>query len=279
MSSILARFGYFLQSYFIESLLLLGVLSAIYVFIKKQSKWKYYLLALVLIIAACYMNSLRSNLVANLGRSVFKYIIYIDVAVILLVAMSYRDLLLTYSKKNIVHATFWIFLIGFSVNNYMKVKNDTDWNWTTYSDIVFPERWLFPGSPPYARKVLKEKYKGYYNGHDRVVFGDELAREGELKIPGGARHLARVQKLSAEPYLNRIEKLLSLTKEDIQSVKDTEARLLNVKINAFKEGDDYRTIVNKAIDKRKFLYKKILDAEQYNSYIKLVESGRLSVPF
>lgn len=279
MSSILARFGYFLQAYMIESMLLVSIISAIYFFVKKQSKWKYYLFTLLLIVVSCYMNSMRSNLTANLGRSVFKYIIYIDIAVIIMVALSYRDLLLTYAKKNFVHAIFWIFLLGFGFNNCRKVQKDTDWNWTTYSDIVFPERWLFPGAPPYARKVLKEKYKGYINGHDRVIFGDEMVRNGKLNIPGGERHLARVQKLSAEPYLNRIEKLLALDKGDIEQVVNTEKRLLNVKINAFIAGDDYKTIVEKATDKRKFLYKKVLDLEQYNKYIKLVESGRLSVPF
>jgi len=106
-----------------------------------------------------------------------------------------------------------------------------------------------------------------------------MVRDGELHVPGGERHLARVQKLSAEPYLNRIEKLLELDKKDIEEVVNMEKRLLNVKINAFKAGDDYSTIVQKASEKRKFLYKKVLNASQYNKYIKLVDSGRLSVPF
>ena len=278
-SSIMTRFLYFLQAYFFESLLILSLLSAIYFIAKKQTRWKYYSVALLLIIVSCYLSSMRSNLTVNLGRSVFKYIIYIDIAAILLVVLSYRDLLMTYQKKNIVHGVYWLLLLAFCVNNYMKVKTDTDWNWTTYSDIVFPERWLFPGSPPYARKVLKEKYKGYINGHDRVIFGDEMERNGELNIPGKERHLARVQKLSAEPYLNRIEKLLDLDKAEIDEVVNMEKRLLNVKINAFKEGDDYKTIVHKATEKRKFLYRKILNTDKYNTYINLVESGRLSVPF
>jgi len=278
-SSILARFGYFLQCYFLESFLLLILMGSIYLVWKKQVRWRKYILALILIVVACYLNSMRSNLTVNMGRAVFKYIIYIDVAVIMLVACSYRDLMKTVARKQLFRCVTWGLLIGFCVNNYYKVKNDTDWNWTTYSDIVFPERWLFPGSAPYARKVLKQKYSGFINGHDRVVFGDEMPRVGELQLPGGARHLARVQKLSAEPYMNRLQKLFGFNDEVIEKVVSTEARLLNFKIGAFESGDDYQTIVDKTSEKRKYLYRLILSPEDYRKYLKLIETGKLSVPF
>ena len=278
-SNVLTRFEYFLQAYFLESILLITLIYAVVSAFTKKANWKPYLLALFLLIVGCYLNSMRSNLPANLGRSVFKYIIYMDIAAVLLVISTYKDMLARYAKKNLVHAFFWLLLVAFGANSYLKVKDDTNWDWTTYCDIVYPERWLFPGEPPQARKILKTKYKGFVNGHDRIVFGDEMPRIGELEIPGGARHLARVQRLSTEPYLNRLEKLLALDEAGIKEVVDTEKRLLNYKIRLFTEGDDYKTIVAKATDKRKFLYKKMLTLEQYNTYLKLIESGRLSVPF
>lgn len=279
-SSISARFLYFMQSYFVESILIISVFLTIYLFTKKDEKWKSYAVGLVLIMAACYINSMRSNLTMNLGRSVFKYIIYVDVAVIMLIVMTYVDAVkLWKGRRRTIHAIFWALLILSSANNLRKVKNHTNWDWTTYADIVYPERWLFPGTPPSIRKIMKEKYQGFVNGHDRVIFGDELPRTGSIEIPGGEKHLKRVQKLSTEPYLNRMERLFELDSDGVAAIKDMESRILAYKLKIFLDGDDYMTIVRKATEKRKFLYSKTLDAKKYAKYLSMVEQGRLTVPF
>lgn len=280
VSSIITRFMYFMQSYFVESILVVTVLLTVYLLIKKDKKWLNYALGIGLVVICCYLNSLRSNMLANLGRSVFKYIIYIDVAVILLAVATYKDVLQIFAKhKSIVHMCFWILLVAFGLNNTRRVAQKTNWDWTTYADLVYPERWLLPGSPPTVRKILKEKYKGFVNGHDRVIFGDELPRNGEIEIPGGERHLQRIQKLSIEPYVNRMQKLFDLNDEGIKQVENMESRLLNVKIIAFKNGDNYESVLEQVTEKRKFLYRKILKPVAYNKYIKMTSSGRISVPF
>lgn len=280
ITSIMTRFLYFLQSYFVESLLLLVLIFSIVLLFKRDKRWKQYLIGVILIILVCYLNSIRRNVLANVGRSVFKYIVYVDIAAVLLVVSSYVEMIKVWtSKKNAIHFVFWTFLFLFGLNNMRKVQNDTKWDWTTYSDIVFLERWLMPGAPPSMRKLQKEKYKGFYNGHDRVIFGDELARNGKIEIPGGEGHLKRVQRLSQEPYFNRMKTLFKLEETSIVELKTMESRLLQVKINAFLNGDNYQSIVNKAIEKRKFLYKKVLEAEAYEKYIQIVSDGRLSVPF
>ena len=280
MSSILARFFYFLQSYFVESLLLVTLIYTLYLFIKGKKKWSSYGLAIGLIILGCYLNSMRSNLTANLGRSIFKYIIYIDVAAIILVVCTYVDSVKIGSINKVhVHLFFWTLLLGISFNNSRKVASITNWDWTTYADLVYPERWLLPGSPPKARRILKDKYKGFANGHDRIIFGNEMPRHGIIEVPGGERHLQRVQRLSVEPYLNRMGKLFGLDSIGFQEVKKLEARLLNIKIKAFIEGDDYHAILEKATKKRKFLYKKFLDQPSYIRYVRMLEEGKLSVPF
>ena len=278
-TSILERFYYFLQHYFLESILLVVLVFSLYLLFKRDKNGIAYLLAILLIVAACFLNSMRANLSVNIARAVFKYMIFMDIAAVLLCTYCYFDIVARSQKKNLIHILFWIMLVGVGAINYHKVKSEVNWTWTTFADMVYPERWLYPGDPPVLRKVFREKYKGFVNGHDRVVFGDELERTGTITVPGGENHLKRIHKLSMEPYWNRMRIMLDLGEKDKENIDNTEKRILQFKIRSFKEGDDYKTIVEKTTKKRKFLYSKILDRPVYLKFIKIIEENRLTVPF
>ena len=277
--SILERFYYFLQHYFSQSILIVVLIFSLYLLFRKDKKGIGYLLAILLIIVACFLNSMRANLSMNIGRAVFKYIIFMDVAAVLLVTYCYFDIVNRSQKKTLIHISFWIMLLVGGLHNFNKVKKEVNWTWTTFADMVYPERWLYPGKPPIFREVFRGKYKGFINGHDRVIFGDEMERTGVITIPGGENHLKRIHKLSMEPYWNRMKMLLNLGENDKKNIDDAEQRILQFKIRSYKEGDDYQTIVEKTTKKRKFLYSKVLDRPVYLKFIKIVEENRLTVPF
>lgn len=277
--SILGRFLYFLQHYLVESTLLVVFLFAIYLLFRKERSGLTYLLSIALVVLACYLNSMRANLALNMGRSVFKYMIFIDIGVILVSTFCYYDILKRFGNKILVHAIFWLLLVGMSFHTSQKMKKDVNWGWTTFADLVYPERWLLPGNPPVLRKLFREKYKGFNSGHDRVVFGDEMERTGKILIPGGENHLKRVHKLSMEPYWNRLKILIPSVVEKEKDITDIEQRILQYKFKLFKQGDDYHTILDKTIQKRKQLYRKVIDKPAYLKYMRLIEKERITVPF
>lgn len=279
VSRIMTRFLYYLKHYFLQSILSLTVLTLLFQLVKKKFKFEL-LLALVFLVILLFSNSIRVMLLINLGRSVFKYMIFSDVLVVMLMSGTYVYLIREIKQKQWVHLTFLLLLVLTSFNNFHKVNTDTRWNWTTYTDLVYPEQWLFAGKPPLIRTILTDAYKGYNNGTDRVVFGDEIQRgKGISIIPGGKAHLKMVHDRSMSIYKNRLSNLLPETKELIGSIDAAEDIIFDYKIELFEKGFSYSLIKQDVFLKRIETYKRLFDNELFTKFNKLVNQHRLTVPF
>lgn len=268
------RFYYYLDHYFLENFLLLASVSVIYFLVKKYKEAKSILIAIILVVALCYLNAMRANMGLNIDRATFKYMIFIDLYALGILVSCYYLFLKDIKRKAIVHICFWAILLVTGFNNYHKAKDKIFWDWTTFPDIVYPERWLFPGSHPELKKIFNNYYKGHYNGHDRVIFGDEISRDRDIKL-----HLNRSHKYSMEPFMGRLLNAIPAIKKSEEEVKTIEKRIFKLKIRLFEEGKSYKEISDQVIKKRKFLYQKTLDRPSYTRFQELLDAGRLTVPF
>lgn len=275
---ILERFLYFLQQLFVESPLLLGLICLILFF--RQKGMVPYLLAIVGIIIMCYFHSLRVMLPINIGRAVYKYMIFIDVFVVLLTACIYVNSLQQIKSsvnKLILHGLFWILLVAATIKNYHKVENDVIWNFTTYAWGVFPEGNVKNDANTF-NNFFNKSYTGFYNGHDRVFLGNEIKR-GQKELPIPQWQFDRTHKVSLKRYLYLFEKTFSLDATTQKAIQQFEQEVFNFKINLFKQGVNYQNILKKITFRRIQAYKNILPQQEYELYIKLINKGQLTVPF
>lgn len=273
------RFLYFLQQYFLESALCLGFFALVWFFIKKKNL-SIYLLAIVLLIGMCYFHSLRVMLSINLGRAVYKYMVFTDVFVVLLVMLFYKNnlkLVSSSSYKYLVHLLFWLFLTGSAVKKYHKVEKDVLWNFTTYAWGIHKE-----GMPnkdeSTVTAILQRAYTGYHNGHDRVFLGDEIKR-GQQKMPIPKWQFDRTHKQSLNSYLLALEKHFNLTPALKMAVSELENSVFDTKILLFNRGLPYQNLVNRITLQRKQAYKDIFDQHDYQLFLALIDKGQLTVPF
>lgn len=277
---IFERFTYFLQQYFLETVLLFGLFFLVFFFKQKKQIWPY-LVAIILIVGLCFIHSLRVMLAINIGRAVYKYMIFIDVFVVLLIVSFYRNCLRIVQSivlRKALHGLFWLILILTALKNYHKVEKDVLWNFTTYAWGVYKEG-KGNSEEKTIEKILQNNYKGYKNGHDRVFIGDEI-RRGQQEMPIPQWQFDRTHKKSLQRFMIKLEEIKTLSPAVKKAIKDLEEEVFKTKVQLFKQGFSYQNIVSRITFKRKLAYKNIFsNKDHYQSFLELLDNGDLTVPF
>lgn len=271
---IFTRFFYCIQQYFIESPLIYSLFFLVF-HLKERRKFGQVYILLFGVIILCFINSLRIMFLVNLGKSVYKYSVFTDVFVVLIISFTYHLFLKTYKSKRLIHTFYWCGLFLMMSNNYNKVDRNTNWDFTTYSYLLFNESAKI--NLDNVNGILRRKYSGFINGYDRLIFGDENKYIGKLEVPKW--QLSRIQKKSREYYLKKVIEIKPDLKEKLSIINNIEDQLHQIKLKLFRNGYNYKEIRDLLLKERKKKYKKYFDEIDSKFFLESISNKKLTVPF
>ena len=281
---IIIRFFFCIKQYFLESSFVICGILAVYQLTKREKKYTI-LFGVMLIVCLCLINSLRVAYKINATRTVFQYLIFSDVPVIILLSATYSYVLSVVKEHKIIHLLFWILLIIGGLKNYYKMPKDIAWGFTSYPYLIYSEIWYPTELRPELMSILENYYRGHYNAYDRGVLGNEISRKlgntprtngpGKVYMPW----VNTTHEISIKHYLMKIDELDFRDRLIGNKVRDIEDGLFKYKLSLFRKGDDYQNIVEQIKEKRIQTYKTKLPLEYSTILIDLLDEKELTVPF